>query len=385
MQTFLTEAIDNVKSFREAFAEFINKIEQIRKKYETSSKGNYPTFAWIAGKFKQLYNIPQVEKSLDSGFVDNPEKQEEYEKILALRDVALKHKFISKDANNYNMTNIGSMFVQFLASNFKSLMDTKSEFRNTNYEENQEWYASLPNEQKRIVDTYSQLSPKDYAYFIGLVNKLTKKENYMDYIQSSLSKDGDKISRLQGLGIINDDYTLNKKTINDMLEFINDQTGARLKGFNKEIAYTVDRISADKALIRNALERSIDRTSMRRPEMAEQADNIIDQLSDSQKQWVLTKSKGETFRMRMTRGDEDKLKSLKLLDKSGSLTDMGAYIGVVLTKLSKNDKLSSTGEKGTQYSRLKKSDIGSEFNASTRRNERAGSRAQTFKNFLKQR
>src|SRR6185503_5659004 len=101
MNTFLTEAIDSVKIFRQAFEELFQKIEAIRKKYESSSKGNFPTFPWFAGKFKQLYNIPQVEKSLESGFVNNPEKQEEYEKILALRDVALKYKFITKEDGNY--------------------------------------------------------------------------------------------------------------------------------------------------------------------------------------------------------------------------------------------------------------------------------------------
>lgn len=385
MTTFLSEAIDNVKVFRQAFSELFDKIEDIRKKFESTSKGNYPTFSWVAGKFKQLYNIPQVEKSLKSGNIENPEKQEEYEKIIALKDIALKYKLITNDAGNYKMTNTGSQFVQFLASNFQNLVDLKKNFRETNYNENQEWYSKLPEDKKKIIDIYSQLTPSDYSYLIGLVSKQTNKENYMDYVQSSAQKDGDKISRLQGLGLLNADYTLNKQTINQMLDFINDQTYARLKGFNKNIAYVVDRISADKALIRNALERSIDRTSMRRPEMAEKSDAIIDQMSDTMKSWTEAKSKGQEIRTRLSSEDGNKLISLGIADKSGALTDMGQYIGVVLTKLTRNSNLVSTGEKGTQYSRLRKSDIDGDFNASSRRNERAGSRAGSFKDFLKQR
>jgi hypothetical protein len=382
MTTILTEAIDNVKAYRQAFSDLFDKMEEIRKKYEASSKGNYPTFQWIAGKFKQLYNIPQVEKSVESGTVDSPEKQEEYEKILALKDIGLKYKFISKDGTNYKMTNLGSGFVQFLSTHFQSLKDLQANFREVNYDENQEWYKKLPADQKKIVDTYSQLSPTDYAYLIGLVNKQKSKGGYIDNIQSSLKKDGDKITRLQGLGLLNDDYTLNKDNIEKMLDFLNDNTYARLKGFNKNIAYVVDRISADKALIRNALERSIDRTSMRRPEMAGKSDAIVDQLNDNDKQGILAKYQNRSSRSAL---NQKKLSSLGIIDNSGALTDMGKYIAVVLTKLSRNDRLGDTGEKGTQYSRLRKSDVGGDFNASTRRNERAGSRAGSFKDFLKQR
>lgn len=382
--TFLTEAIDNVKTYRQAFSDLFDKMEEIRKKYATGAKDNYPTFQWVAGKFKQLYNIPQIEKAVDSGLVDNPEKQEEYAKILALRDIALKYKFITRDGSNYKMTNNGSGFVQFLASNFQNLADLKKNFREVNYNESEEWYNKLPAEQKKIVDTYRELSATDYAYLIGLLNKQNNKENYFDFVQSSLKKDGDKISRLQGLGLINDNYTLNKKNIKSMLDFLNNNTYGRLKGFNKEVAYIVDRISADKALIRNALERSIDRTSLRRPEIAEKSDIIIDQMNDIQKQWIEAKSKGH-LSTKINPEDKNKLITLGLIDNSGELTDTGRYIGIALTKLARNANLAASGEKGTQYSRLKKSDVGGEFNASTRRNERAGSRAGSFKDFLRQR
>ena len=382
MNTFLYEALDNVKTFRQAFSELFDKAEEIRKKFNTNSKDNYPSFQWIAGKFKQLYSIPQIEKSLQSGNLP-PEKQEEYEKIVALKDIGLKYKFIAKDGDNYKTTNTGSQFIQFLASHFQNLVDLKKDFRETNYNENQEWYSKLPENQKKIIDLYSQLTPADYAYLIGLINKQNNKENYVNYVQSSAAKDGDKISRLQGLGLLNDDYTLNKKTISGMLDFLNDQTYARLKGFNKNVAYVVDRISADKALIRNALERAIDRTSMRRPDIAEKADVIIDKLNDKEKDLLIAKSLGKKGSNNPSEGAN--LIKLGLVDNSGALTDMGRYIGVVLTKLARNANLSSAGEKGTQYSRLRKSDIGGDFNASSRRNERAGSRAGTFKDFLNQR
>lgn len=382
MNSILNEALDNVKVYRQAFTELFDKMEDIRKQYNSDSKDNYPTFAWIAGKFKQLYNIPQVEKALHSGTINNPEKLEEYAKIVALKDISLKYKFITKDGANYKMTNTGSGFVQFLASHFNSLRDMKSDFREINDGENNEWYSKLPEDQKKIVDTYRELSPTDYAYLVGLANKQKNKENYMDYVQSSLAKDGDKISRLQGLGLLNQDYTLNKEIINSLLNFLNDNTYARLKGFNKNVAYVVDRISADKALWRNALERSIDRTSMRRNDMAEKSDEIIDQLDKNDKDVVKAKYQNRTIR---TFSNQKKLSSLGIIDNSGTLTDMGTYIAVVLTKLDHNANLSDTGEKGTQYSRLKKSEVEGDHNASSRRNERAGSRAGSFKNFLKQR
>lgn len=381
MNTFLLEAVNNVDKFRQAFSDLISKIESIRKALGSDAKGNYPTFAWIAGKFKQLYNIPQIEKSLSMG-IENPEKQEEYQKIIALKDIALKYNFIKQVDGNYKMTDLGSSFVQYLSKNFQSLKDLKSDFRETNYSEDQEWYKSLPADQKKIVDTYSQLSAEDYSYLVGLANKQKSKDGYMNYIESSLAKDGDKISRLQGLGLLNNDYTLNKMNITKLLDFINDKNYARLRGFNKNIAYIVDRISADKALLRNALERSIDRTSMRRNDMAEKSDKIIDSLDNYDKGVILAKYRGGTVRGRI---DTQKYQSMGIMDNSGTLTDLGTYIAVVLTKLSKNDSLASTGEKGTQYSRLKKSDVGGDFNSSTRRNERAGSRSGSFKDFLKQR
>jgi hypothetical protein len=382
MNTFLTEAIENVKTYRQAFTELVSKLEAIRKDFGTDATSNYPTFAWIAGKFKQLYNIPQIEKALASGTIENPEKKEEYAKIIALKDVATKYKFITNDGGNYKMTNNGSSFVQYLGTNFQSLKDLKNDFRETNFNENQEWYDKLPTEQKKIVDTYKELSPQDYAYLIGLVNKMKNKESYFDYVNTSAQKDGDKISRLEGLGLLNHDMTLNKKTISSMLDFLNDQTYARLKGFNKSIAYIVDRISADKALLRNALERNIDRTSMRRTDMAEKADGIIDKLDDNDKSVIVSKYKGGNVRGSI---NKQKYQSMGIMDQSGSLTDLGTYIAVVLTKMDRNASLEKSGEKGTQYSRLNKSDVGGDFNTSTRRNERAGSRSGSFKNFLKQR
>jgi hypothetical protein len=384
----ITESTLDTSKFKDAYLEFVDSVEKIRKSFNSESTDNYPTPQWISGKFKQLYNIPAIESSVNSGNINNTDKLEEYEKVLALRDVGVKYGLISKTTERnvgstpvYKVTNTGSMFLQALHKSFASWKDLSTKFRETNDQENREWLKALPPEEKELVKIYSELTPREYAYLMGLVEKQESKEGYMSYIHSSLEKDRDKIEKLQSFNLLNKDYTLNTGLIKRLLNFLNEKTYPRLKQFNKDISFITDRISADKALLRNALERNVDRTSGRRGELAIKADKIIDKLSPVDKE-VIKKA----YRNNKLTGIElSHLKTLNILDADNSFTDIGKFIAVVLTKSLDNDTYMQQGEKPTQYSRLNKTDINNANNKNARKNERAGSRSGTFSNFLKTR
>lgn len=371
---------------KEIYDELVDEITNINKKYGLSNVDNFPTAKWVAGKFQQLDRVSSLQSSLDSGTVDDPERAAEYERIIKLKDIALKYKLVKKETTrsggtDYKKTDNGSKFIQKLSSSFASWKDQKTRLREISTVENEEWYNNLSSEDKNLVDTYSQLTAKDYAFLMGLIDKQKDKQNYTNSVAFIAEHNPEKFEKLQSLKLINSDYTINLPFIRSLLNFINDKTYARLKSFNKDISYITDRISADRALVNNYLERNIDRSSFRRSDLAKHADNLLDDLDDYDKTTIMAKYKGGNIRGQIN----PKLVSDKIIDTDGSLTELGRYIAVIISKLDRNPELKDRGEKPTQYSRLSRTDSATEENISSRKQEKASSRNTSFKNFLSSR
>lgn len=362
----------------QAYKELVKAVEDIREKFQNSQSDNYPTAQWVAGKFQQLSYLPSIERSLNSGSVTSPEKQEEYEKFIALKDISLKYNFIKQDGSNYSKTDKGSKFVQSLAKSFSSWKDIATTFKTANEEENNDWIKTLSDEQKQYLEIYKQITSKQYAYLIGLVEKQQSKTNYTDTVATSDENDSEILSHLQNLGLINSDYSLNNDVVKGMLEFLNDNTYARLKLFNNDITYIAKRISADRALLQNILHRNLDKTSFRRTSVAKNADEMVDSLNAVDKTIV----KKAYDRVRLTKIETERLKELGILDADSTFTNIGKITALMLTKGDSLDSLQQRGEKPTQYSRLNKSDIESGENKSSRTADKTRTRNISFKNFL---
>lgn len=362
-----------------AYNELVKAVEDIRKNYKSSQSDNFPSIKWVAGKFQQLAYINSIEQSLKSNQDLPDDKKEEYEKIVALKDIGLKYGFIKKVGSNYTKTEKGSKFVQSLAKSFTDWRDMASELKSISGKEDDEWLASLSDTEKEYVEIYKQLTAKQYAYLIGLVEKQQDKKNYTDRVAVSDSDDSRIVSHLQNLNLINNNYTLNSKLIKNMLDFLNDKSYARLKPLNNDITYIAKRISADRALLKNYLDRNLDKSSFRRSPVAREADVMLDSLNSVEK--MLVKKAYDNIRS-LTPTETEHLKKLNIIDSDNTFTSLGKFIAIVLTKDDNLDTLQKRGEKPTQYSRLNKSDVGPDSNRSTRMADKARTRNQSFKNFL---
>jgi len=364
---------------QKAYNELVKSIEDIRKNYKASQSDNYPSAKWVAGKFQQLSYIPSIEHSLNSGAELPDEKKEEYEKIVALKDLGLKYGFIKKVGNNYTKTERGSKFIQSLAKSFSDWRDMAQELKSISYKEDDEWASKLSDTEKEYIEIYKQLTAKDYAYLIGLIEKQKDKKNYTDRVATSDDADSAIVSHLQNLNLINNNYTLNLDLVKNLLDFLNDKTYARLKTFNNDITYISKRISADRALLKNYLDRNMDKSSFRRSSVAKEADAMLDSLNGVER--MLVKKAYDNMRQ-LTPTELQHLKQLNIIDSDDTFTSIGKFIAIVLTKDTNLDTLQKRGEKPSQYSRLNKSDIGSDDNRSTRTADKTRTRNQSFRNFL---
>lgn len=373
---FITVSEARDVGFKSIYDELVDQIVAINKKYGQSNRDAYPTPQWISGKLQQLPMIDSMEDSLNRGTVQDTSLAAEYERSIALKDILQKYKMIERDGKRYKKTDMGSRFIQQLSNSFLTWKEKSKQMRELSDQENREWYNSLNAEDKKMVDLYSELSARDYAFLMGLLDRQESKSNYSNVVDTAVKKNPDKIERLQSMGLINKDYSLNLPIIKDLLSFLDDKTFARLKGFNKDIAYITQRISADRALLKNFLDRQMDRTSHRRSDFVATSDDVVDKLTTREKQMLVNNKFSPEVRT--------KLEKLNILEPEGSLTDLGKFIQQVLTSGRDVDSLAKSGEKPTQYSRLKKSEIDTP-NKSERKNQKAASRAGTFKQFLTRR
>lgn len=367
---------------RNIYNELVDEIIKINKKYNLTNADSFPTAKWVSGKFQQLDRIPSLQSSLDSGLIDDPQRAADYERLIKFKDIALKYKLIKKETTrsggiDYKKTDNGSKFIQKLSSSFLTWKDEKTKMREISDNENAEWQNKLSEEDKMLLELYTNLSANEYSTLMGLIERQKDRKNYMETLYN-LSDN--KLHKFQSLNLIHDDYKLNLPLIEKLLKFINNNTYARLKPFNKDISYITDRISADRALLNNYLERDIDKSSFRRSDLAKHADNIIDKLDNTEKFDILKKYKGLT-----SRDSNPNLLQMKIIDTNGSLTDLGRYIAIVISKLDRNPELIDRGEKPTQYSRLSRTESGREENISSRKQQKAVSRNMSFKKFLSSR
>lgn len=363
--------------FKNVYDELVDTIIGINKKYGQSNRDAYPTPQWVAGKLQQLAYVPSMQHSLDAGQVTDKEVAAEYERLIALKDIAEKNKFVTKDGAKYKKTDRGSKFIQQLAHSFLTWKEKSKQMRELSDTENREWYDSLDENDKKMVDLYGELTAKDYAFLMGLLDRQEGKNNYSNTVDKAAEKNPDKIERLQHLKLINQDYSLNLPLIRELLAFLDDKTYARLKGFNKDIAYISSRISADRALLKNFLDRQLDRTSQRRSTFASSSDDALDKLTTREKQMLATNKISPEVRT--------KFQSLNIIEPEGELTDLGKFLQKVLTSGRDTDSLAKRGEKPTQHSRLNRGDINDPQNKQERKNQKAGTRSSSFKQFLTRR
>ena len=375
MAYFTKESVRDT-GFKSIYDELVDTIIAINKKYDQSNRDAYPSPQWVSGKLQQLSFVPSMEQSLSSGNIQDPNIAAEYERTIALKDIGEKYRLIAKDGAKYKKTDMGSRFVQQLSNSFLTWKEKSKQMRELGDQENREWYNGLDTDEKKMVDLYSQLTAKEYAFLMGLIDRQESKDNYSDIVAQAAEKNPDKVEKLQSLKLINQDYSLNLPIIRDLLGFLNDKTYARLKGFNKDISYISDRISADRALLKNFLDRQMDRTSHRRSDFATQSDDVLNKLTSREKKLIISNKYPSEVRT--------KFQQLNILEPEGSLTDLGKFIQQVLTSGRDTDSLAKRGEKPTQYSRLRKSEVDTP-NKAERKNDKAGSRANTFKQFLTRR
>lgn len=353
------------------------------------SKNNYPTFTWVMGTFKKLQDYERLRRMVTHSSDVPHETMEKFEKQKILVDTALEHGLIT-DIEKPNgkhvlrVTGKGSKFLQELNQNIHSWnslnsmnhKELKKTFLKGVEEADREWFDSLSREDQKMVEIYSQLSLKEYSLIKGLWNSKTNKENYQERLSNLQYSSPENFEYLKGLGFINDKSRLNSDFTEKFISTISSLDYSHLKHFNRSISSKTDRISADKALAQNALQRSIDKNSPRSSDTGLRAQKFIedsptDLISDIVK--LKNKEKYPNLVKDISLSNREDLKLNGIIDSNNNLTTFGQIVANLINRDS-----DTNDENDVLRSRLS----GKPGGRLDRRGEIAQGRKRSFKNYV---
>lgn len=359
--------------------------KEIADAIEATGSTKKPTVGWIAGTFKKVHDFARMEATLrDRSDELDPSTLQTLKNTLILRDIAVKNGYIRKDGTKYSVTPSGSKFVQDVAKNFQewssiNSMDFK-QLRGTvqqaKGEVDQEWYNSLPADEQHIIDIYSRMTIKEYALLKGLKNAKDSKQKYTNRVDGLEDRDPESYAVLRDMGFINSQNLINDKLLTKFFDTLAKFDYRHLRSFNRSISSKLDRITADKALVQNQLDRSVDKDSPRSSEPAIRAKEFIDGLNSCSKDWISALAKGGGSGVRCRDAEWDAMRDAGVTqDVQGSNRPELTDFGKVVANFIKNGN-PDRDEQGPLNSRLTGED------RLRRRGEILKGRKSSFKDFL---
>jgi hypothetical protein len=356
--------------------------QEIADAIEANGSTKRPTVGWIAGAFKKAHDFSRMEANLKNrGDELNPDIRQTLQNTMILKDIALKHGLIKQENGKYDVTPRGSKFVQDVAkslhewdsinkASFKQLRGTVQQAKG---EADQEWYQSLPPDEQHIIDIYSRLTLKEYAMLKGLKNSKDSKKKYTNRVDGLQDSDPESYATLRDVGFINSQNLVNDKLLTKFFDTLAKYDYRHLRSFNRNISSRLDRMTADKALVQNQLDRAVDKNSPRSSDSAVRAQEYINGLeSKCDKAWIVALADGNGVRCR---ANFDQMAEDGVVTKSGNERPELTDFGKVVANFIKNGN-PDRDEQGPLNSRLTGED------RLRRRGEILQGRKSSFKDFL---
>lgn len=357
--------------------------------FETSD-GNYPTSAWLSGMFKKVQDFRNIEHFLDDEKI-LPEQREKMRKIKLFKEFAIKHGLIKPTINGFfKPTDKGSNFIQSISSNIEQYKKFNAhrtpygrtpEYKKLWYDfvaavnsDDKEWASSLSKPNSDLLKIYSELTPKEFTVLKGLIKNGKARTKI---IKNIYDQSPDMFDKLVHSKMVNLDGSVNNKLLTSFFTFLSDSGYSRLKNFNKEIAYSIDRSTSDNALSKNYLERQLS-DSPRSNELGRKVSTFIKNIDEES----LNKIKKLFKDSKISKDIKDYLIKNEIIDTENTLTIFGKMLRYVLTSTKNIDDF-----KDNTYNFKYKSPEERENhpvpNKLLRKPDLASNRKRSFKDFIK--
>lgn len=327
-------------------ATFQDIFKEINDTIKTNSR---PTAEWISGMFSRSADIKSTERKLnDPKYVEairaNDEEKgthnlDNMENLLIVHKIGVKHGLlsVSKSTGLYKKTDKGSKFIQEI-TNFLHVRDeskagdsfkqTRAVWQNHTYGALQDWFNDQPEQAQHIINTYREITLKEFYLLAGLLNDQKGKNKYVNRVESLEDSDHESYSALLGLGIITEKNTINVEFLTNFFKTLSSYDDKHLRSFNASISSRVYRSEADKALIRNQLNRSMDSSSPRSSDVAVQAKEYVQGANPAFLQKIKRLSMEKNGRI--SGADKNSMLLDTIVDASGALTRFGMAVAALV-------------------------------------------------------
>ena len=349
-------------------------------------KGNYPTTAWLSGMFRKVQDFKNIEHFLDDVKI-LPEQKEKLQKIKLFKDFALKNGLITPTMNGFfKQTDKGSKLAQKLSSSIEEYkkfdahrtpFGRSPEYKKTWYDfvagvnlADEEWAQSLSKTNLNFLKIYSEFTPIEF-HILKKIFKAGKDQQKI--IKSIYDHHPEVFNKLIELKIINSTGDINKKLLLSLFIFLGKSGYSRLKNFNKEIAYSVDRSAANKAINKNYAERQF-ADSPRANELGKKVSSFIKNTDNK----YIDKIKEVFNSSKLSPELKNYLIKNDILDAENSLTTFGKLLKYVLMS---NKKIEDYQDKLYNFKFANPTEFPVPDKLS-RKTDLASDRKKSFKNFL---
>lgn len=334
-----------IQTLNEASAETIlgNITNRIEQEVGLESGGS-PTGAWVSGLLTSL-DVPDSKpmrllRAYKNGSFDPESKEYKDGKRteLALKILASNGIVSQNDNGNYTVAPRANKIARDKLSKFKQAASSyvhdsnekknlQSQFRNAESSVDSEWYNSLDDNKKKLVDIYSQLNSIDFAYLKRIADLKNEKKSYVDLIKTNDFTGSEIVTRLKSVGIVKNDDKIDFNLVKELRSFIfQPENFSKVRNFNKNIQRDNKKITADAALARNELNRKFDPNSGKQSSVSSKASDIISRMTDDAKHNLLTlKKTGKLLPSQM-----QELKRYGIIDDSNHLSELGEVVSAAL-------------------------------------------------------
>lgn len=330
--------------------------------------------SWIAGLFKSLHKY-ETDKKIFSvmGNDVEPEKMRGFNIKDTVIKYSIKKGLLKKERNRLVVSQKGNSFLRYLNENINALKsindlsnkELKKEFLKGVEQADKEWFLSLDDAEKEVVEKYNEIDLIDYVFLKGLLKSKQNKKNYKARVISFKEKHEDHFDLLKHLGFFDENDNITDE-LDKFFTVLGGMDYSHLKNFNRSISSKSDRSAASNALVRNELKRRMDSRSSSSSEFTLRAKEYIENASNDEIKDIRMIKKGKPV-------NNPDLILNNITDDSGELTTFGKFVSTLIDSNFKDEN-----ETDVLNSRISGFDNG----RLKRRNEIAKGRKSSFRNFL---
>lgn len=284
---------------------------------------------WISGKIHQLTASPGATRvslqNLENGVIKDPKTKRDITNAKRVYDILADYGVISKSSeSSYSMPRDKDFLSKikqsiFSRENHGNAVDNfKKKLRAADFGAAQDFVKDLPPRLQAAFDKFQDLDKRDLAYMnnVNNIREYAKKHktNYSNIIKDKIISGSEGLLRMQQLGIINGDGTLNLDMINSFKELLQiDNAVYKIKPIAKDFHDMLEKMSSDMAYHDNAVVKRLSGS-----DVDSDATEIAASLSDREKELYLNKKITAKFR------------ELGLITPENKYSDLGKAVGILL-------------------------------------------------------